>query len=367
MFRTVNILVLIALFLFSGLKGKEPDSLGGKNNNLLVLPVLFFTPETKWAGGAAVNYFFRTGRNTAGSRPSTVMPSFIYTQKKQIMAEGFFDIYGQNQAWHMLGYVAYKKFPDLFYGIGHDTPGSSEEKYTPRTTQIRLNLLKRFFPGLNIGIQYEYEHHTLLKVEPGGLLAGRSITGSSGGSSSGAGLLVNYDTRDNIFYPVSGIYFQWAMALFHRLLGSDYGFRYYSLDFRRYLSCSSSGVLALHFYTRLMNGNPPFQMLSGLGGRIDGYNIMRGYYEGRYRDKQLLALQLEYRLWPLWQELGLVTFAGWGDVSDKIKNFELQSFKYFLGVGIRFRINSREKLNIRVDYAMGPGTGGWYITVGEAF
>jgi len=50
-----------------------------------------------------------------------------------------------------------------------------------------------------------------------------------------------------------------------------------------------------------------------------------------------------------------------------MENFELRKFKYSVGGGIRFLINQKEKLNIRLDFAYGKNSSGMYITIGEAF
>ena len=347
--------------------GNEGDSLQQKRSGFVILPVIFYMPETKLAGGVSVNFYFREPGSAASSRPSTIMPSITYTQRKQIMSEVVADIYWNDEAYHFMGYIGYKKFPDKFYGIGNDAPASNEENYTPRSAIIRLNLQKKLRSGLNVGIRYEFEHHKLIEVKPGGILAGADIVGSKGGKIAGTGLLVNRDTRDNIFYPTSGCYCQISASMSNRAVGSDYEFKRYNFDFREYLSLSASGVIAFHTYMNIINGTPPFQKMSPLGGRIGGYNLMRGYYEGRYRDKDMIVFQLEYRIMPLWWRFGLVGFAGLGDVSDKIGNFELRNFKYAVGGGMRFLLNCDEKLNLRLDIGYGKGSSGIYMTIGEAF
>jgi hypothetical protein len=52
-------------------------------------------------------------------------------------------------------------------------------------------------------------------------------------------------------------------------------------------------------------------MLALLGGP----ETMRGYYMGRYRDKQLLAAQVEWRFSIWWRFIG-VGFYGIGDVTN---------------------------------------------------
>jgi outer membrane translocation and assembly module TamA len=93
---------------------------------------------------------------------------------------------------------------------------------------------------------------------------------------------------------------------------------------------------------------------------------MRGYYEGRYRDKYYVALQGECRL-RLTRRWGLVGWAGMGDVAGNLDSFRLTSFKPTLGVGVRFALDPEEVLNVRADFAYGRNTNGVYFNAKEAF
>jgi len=108
----------------------------------------------------------------------------------------------------------------------------------------------------------------------------------------------------------------------------------------------------------------PFDLMPQLGGDV----LLRGYFAGRYRDRQLLALQGEYRT-PVWWRLGLVGFAGIGQVADNWGALGLGHFHPSAGVGARFQLSRTEGLNIRADYGWGfdAGTTGFYLSVGEAF
>ena len=103
-------------------------------------------------------------------------------------------------------------------------------------------------------------------------------------------------------------------------------------------------------------------MLSLLGGQT----LMRGYYRGRYRDKDMVVVQLEYRM-PVWRRLGLVGFFGCGDVSDRLSQFRLESFKMTGGFGVRYRIQRQQGSNLRLDFGLSRESSGVYVTVNEAF
>jgi outer membrane protein assembly factor BamA len=116
----------------------------------------------------------------------------------------------------------------------------------------------------------------------------------------------------------------------------------------------------------LNTGNVPLRNLAALGGS----DIMRGYYAGRYRDKNMTAMQAEYRS-PIWWRIGFVLFGGFGEVFNTIKPKNIITpkgwLKYSLGGGLRFSIRKNERLNLRMDYGIGYRSAGFYFTVAESF
>jgi len=63
----------------------------------------------------------------------------------------------------------------------------------------------------------------------------------------------------------------------------------------------------------------------------------------------------------------MVAFGNFGDVSNNL-GYNFKDLKYSFGAGLRYAINKSEKLNIRLDYGMGPGKNqGFYFELGEAF
>ena len=100
--------------------------------------------------------------------------------------------------------------------------------------------------------------------------------------------------------------------------------------------------------------------------QVGNDDLLRGYPRNRFRDKNLLATQLEYRF-PLFWRFGMTTFAGIGDVFNNYQDLKLSYVKYTLGMGLRFLMNSAERLNVRVDYGYGSEGGYFYVSFTEAF
>ncbi len=138
----------------------------------------------------------------------------------------------------------------------------------------------------------------------------------------------------------------------------------YRANLRGYVSLWPGHVLAGQFYGNTITGTVPFFRLNDLGGDDGG---LRGYPRGRFVDKTMVNAQVEYRLERIWKRLGAVAFAGLGDLAARPEELALGQALYSYGLGLRFTIERQQKLNIRMDYALGEGYSGFYLTLGEAF
>jgi len=331
---------------------------------VVVLPVLFNMPETKWGGGIGGLLTYRPAGSEPSARPSSLYFYAIYTQKKQFSTKWEPEVYLAKEKYLLKGRFIFEKYPEKFWGVGRDVADEREEDYTPRSFVLEASFQKKIWPARNLylGLLYQFENFKILKTEEGGQLAAGTWPGSSGGTISGAGFIVNWDTRDNVFYPSRGKFWQFSTAFCGSFLGSDFDYTSIKLDLRTFFPALPSHVLGVQALYQAAAGTPPFKSYAKLGGDC----MMRGYYSGRYRDKNLLAVQAEYRL-PVWWRFGLVGFAGVANVAEKLGGLGLKDLKYSLGTGIRFKVAPKEGTNLRLDFAWGKGTSGFYFTAGEAF
>jgi hypothetical protein len=64
---------------------------------------------------------------------------------------------------------------------------------------------------------------------------------------------------------------------------------------------------------------------------------------------------------------GLILFAGFGDVASTLGQLEISTVKPTYGLGIRFRIDELQKVEVRMDVGFGKGTNGIYFDINQAF
>jgi outer membrane protein assembly factor BamA len=216
--------------------------------------------------------------------------------------------------------------------------------------------------NLFLGALYEFQRVFQVEYIAGGLFDKEDIPGRYGYHVSGLGVSLTYDTRNNAFAPDHGVMLQFYIDPFTSFLGSDYQYTNYVIDMRRFMRIYKNQVLALQIWGSWNSGDVPLRSLSYLGGA----NILRGYYAGRYRDKNAGVVQAEYRI-PLWWRLGVAGFGAIGNVGPELKDINLQSVKYSFGGGLRVALNQKERLNLRLDYGIAQSSQGFYLQLGEAF
>jgi len=347
----MRILVLAVLLVLSLM-----DFASAGNTSVTPFPFIFYTPETKLAGGGTVLVYLRGDDPEA--RPSIISPVFIYTAKKQTLAFLSGEFYLDDERWRLGAMGGYSKFPNTFWGVGNDTPDDLEEDFTPRTATANVSVERLVAPGLYLGGRVFYATRTLLETEAGGLLDTAAVPGTRDGRILNTGLTVSRDTRDNTTYPRSG-------GLYNLLLGvtgGDFDYRVLTLGLANYRELTERSVLALQFVVESRSDTPPFDLLPQLGGD----SMLRGYYGGRWRDRNLLALQAEWR-GPLWRSLGQVVFAGAGQVGRDLGDLDLGGLHAAGGWGLRIPLNKEEQLNLRMDWGFGSDSSGFYMSLGEAF
>lgn len=176
----------------------------------------------------------------------------------------------------------------------------------------------------------------------------------------GFGVQAVFDSRDDFAYPLSGAYHRLSVRYFNPAFGAAHSFTLFTLDARQYISLAKNQILAVQLLTENRNGQPPFSMISELGGPA----VLRGYYKGRYRDSNLVLLQTEYRF-PIYKRLSGVAFGSVGQVYGPNGAFAFDKFRWTVGAGGRFRFGAHTYM--RVDVAGNHQTGAIIFNGGQAF
>ena len=331
----------------------------------LVAPFTFYMPETNWVVGAGVKRFFNVGgEGDSLTRVSNTAIFLQYSLNNQIMFEHNYQIFTNKEKYYFVGYYGYSRFPILYYGIGSEAKSINEEAITYELIKFDNLSYRKIGKHSFAGLGWRYYNMYNVKGTGNGIFENSNAVGKDGSRVSGLNISYQYDTRDNVLTTSTGNYVQIIYSIHDQLTGSSHAFQRWQIDLRKFYRPFQhrQDVLAFQAFSYLTSGNVPFNELALIGGDM----IMRGYYVGSLRDKNLLAAQAEYR-WQALKRWGLVGFAGFGNVNNTFQELTKNKFLPSYGGGLRFKINRKENVNVRVDYGFGNGQQNLYFFVAEAF
>lgn len=360
---------LLVLLMFCSRAAQASDTLkiarffqSKEKGGVLVLPLLYATPDTRLAYGAVGFYYFRLGDDEDKNRLSYIKLLTDYTQNRQLDIWSSWNVFLKDEAWILRGEVRYRNFPDRFYGIGNRTLPNNPDLYSYDIISGRFTTLKRLGEKIYAGLDYQIANMGNFRLESATILRTQNIIGNRGGINSGLGLIFLIDSRNNVVNPSKGVFLDVGLYAYGKTLGGDFSYQNLTINFARYHQIGKKDIIAYQTFANFNFGNPPFLMLAAAGDD----SILRGYARNRFRDWNFQGIQVEYRRHLFWR-LGVVIFAGIGDVFRKPSNVTWQTVKYSYGSGLRFMINRKEKLNLRLDYGFGRQHTGFYFSIAEAF
>ncbi|MGZ9897957.1 BamA/TamA family outer membrane protein [Shewanella gaetbuli] len=251
--------------------------------------------------------------------------------------------------------------PDVYYGVGYDNNHNDDNKVKLNSRSIEVNpmYLARVSEHVFVGGGFDFRYSEAEDIDIlESLIPVDNLFESS--TSAGFNFHVSYDSRDNVLNPQQGKIAQLDVGVYREDLGGKTDFEVFDALYSTYYSVHSDDVLAWQIRGRFTHGDVPWDQLSKVGGG----ELLRGYTTGRYRDKQMLLAQVEYRLNLPWRH-GMVFWAGAGVISDQFSELLTSNLLPNTGVGYRFEV--KPKVNLRLDLAFGDGDTGFYFNVNEAF
>ncbi len=335
-------------------------------SKFIAAPVVSYSPETSFAFGTGAKYLFKFNGSGEETRVSNMPITLQYTLNSQFFLYSGFEIFTNQEKWVIEGNILFQNYPRLYYGIGGNTSESAEEEYNYYQVLIEPIFLKQLFARyLFIGAGVRYNQIYDVEIEEGKLIDLSRPDGYDGSTSLGVEVAALYDSRNNVLNAQNGWYFETTRGQYFEALGGTHNFNLTRFDLRHYFEpfSDSEDVLAFQFVGRFTRGGLPFSEYSFLGGS----EVMRGYREGRYVDRDLLAGQVEYRKTFKNSRFGAVVFVGGGDVYNEVQDFQFKNLKPTYGAGLRFKIDKEENLNLRFDVGFGRGSNEFYLGIAESF
>jgi outer membrane protein assembly factor BamA len=343
---------------FDTVTALDSSSIDSSSTSLIGFPVIYRTPETRWAFGAAASLRFSLAKGDANTPDSQVRLGGAFTQEKQILIYMPFQLYSRARKWAITGELGYYDYSYFFYGIG-DVNNPDGELYDIDFPRVRISAVRKVANHLYAGLRYSFEQITISELNPEGELI-QGVVGSAGGIITGIGPIVEFDSRDNVYNSNQGSFLRLRFDTHFAGMGSDYSFKRMHVDARHFIPIKLM-TLGLQIFYEGNTSGVPFTHMALLGGG----RRMRGYYKGYYRDRAAYSMQSEIRS-PILGRLGAVGFIAVGE--SFFSSPDLQALRWAGGGGLRFLLERKKDINIRIDYGRGEeGISGFYVTIGEAF
>lgn len=338
------------------------DTASPEKPKWIAYPTLSFAPETSWEIGVAAALVYYAKRDTTNRLSEASGFSFI-TLQGQYGAHFEHALYSDKNKWFLLGKAKFQSYPLAYYGIGPDIQGDELAIANANFTLIRERFLRQISGHWYVGLEVDYERLTRVRFdwlngyEPTG-----PIFGEEGYSNLGLGLGVVYDTRHNVLNVRHGFLSEIGYLWYEPTWGATNKLQTLFIDNRAFFKTNKRNVIATQMIGQFSTGDVPFNQLSMIGGEM----MMRGYYLGKYRDNNMVAVQAEHRWLPFKfsKRIGAAVFGGLGSVAPDLK---FDKLLWTAGGGIRVLLFPKRDIFTRLDVGMNPDGYGVYIFIGEAF
>lgn len=347
------------------------DHSSARRLNFSVVPSPGYTLSTGFVFDVTGNVAFYTGASHKENL-SAIQSDLAYDTKAQKLFYNRGEIWFPDNQYRLVADVRWAKFPTETYGLGTQTTNAQTDEINFDYYRVYTTLYKTVAPDFYVGAGYNLDYH--YNISSGGNLD-KSVSDfqkyglTNASTSSGINLDLLYDDRRNGINPLGGEYVSITYRQNTTFLGSGSNWHSVLIDLRKYLRLSdhSNNVLAFWAMGWFSSAGTPYLDLPQTAG--DMYtNSGRGYAEGRFRGRDMLYLESEYRFGITHNGLlGGVVFAN----GQAFTNFPANTFNGIApgtGAGIRVKMNKHSDTNVCLDYGVGMhGSRGFFVNLGEVF
>lgn len=130
------------------------------------LPLVFYTPETRWGFGEAGFVSWRFKGEPPGSRPSQFQVGSAYTLEDEILPCLPFQLWWDENRFSLFGEHGWYRYNDYFFGIGNGIPNGFEELYGIDFPRLRLTFRREVAPKFYVGLRAIADDFTMTDINP---------------------------------------------------------------------------------------------------------------------------------------------------------------------------------------------------------
>ncbi|GAB3015076.1 BamA/TamA family outer membrane protein [Spirosoma pulveris] len=359
-------------YQFINRKGHRPVERAQAGFHPSVFPELAYALQTGFAVGLNANLSFTS--TNPDQNISTIITTPQYTQYKQIIVPVVTNIWTKGNRYNIVSDWRYYDYSADNFGLGGNSPAAVDDRLLYAYLRLHQAILRQILPNFSVGAGYALDYHWNIRDENNTPQLNDDFEKYSTGTrtvSSGLMFSAQYSTRRNPNNPQNGFFGNVVVRPNMRWLGSDQNWQSVLADFRKYIPLAENGKHILTFWNLnwlSFGGQAPYLDLPSTGW--DTYsNMGRGYTQGRFRGRNLVYLETEYRTVLLRNGLlGGVVFANMQTYSDYPETNHFGRLLPGGGVGLRLKVNKHSNLNLAIDYGFGiGGSRGLFLNLGEVF
>lgn len=352
------------------IKAKEKTP-SGKRVSFSFVPVAVGASPSGKVAVSSINAAFYLGEpnNTNLSNIYVIPYTNLSNQRGLIIRP---NIWLRENKWNFVGEMRRAANELNTYGLGGNAPNTIESVLDEdhfRFYGTAHHLITHFFYG---GVGYNLDYfYNVNEIDQQVEVTGVSQYGiGTSGSTTSSGFTINLlrDSRKNSINPTGGFYTALVYKFNLKKLGSTYEWQSFYADARKYVPLSNTKHRILGFWVFYWGtfGDVPYLNLPGTAQDLYG-RAGRGYKFGRFRGKQMLYAETEYRFNlshnGFW---GGVVFANAQSYTEP-GTTEFEYIKPATGFGLRVKFNKRSNANVTLDFAFGKDSFNWYLNLGEFF
>ena len=252
-----------------------------------------------------------------------------------------------------------------FYGIGEDAGDAGLSIGIEQEFMLgNVSGLYRVAPAVYVGPQLLWMQTTATLRDSAGSGADPAGDDLAETDLAAPGFIAELDTRDNDYWPTAGSLARVKAFFFTDALGGARAFQRYVAAWSWYGRLRGERlVLATNANAAGASGDAPFYALPSVGAGRFG---LRGYTQGRYRDKVMTTVQAELRFHTRGR-FGATVFGGFGQVAPTAGEIFEAEVLPAGGMGVRLQLTRGQPIHLRFDYAWGRDGGLSYFGVTEVF
>lgn len=330
----------------------------------LFAPIPFKNSQLGWGLAVMAGAIHRFDPDTT-IKPSTGVIAGFYTENDSwgLMAIEMARL--AHDAWRLRGLLSHSDIRYDYFGIGEDAGNEGKSIGIRQPMDFAVaSALRRVTPGFYGGGNLLWIRSKVSLRDDHGLPTPPSAEDLATTNLLAPGLQAEFDTRDDDYWPEKGSLAALKGSFFTSGLGSSRDFQRYTVAWSWYTSLRPHAlVLATNVNAAAAAGDVPFWAIPSVGAGAYG---LRGYTQGRYRDKVVTTAQAELRghgagRW------GAVMFGGLAQVAPSIGELGNAEVLPAGGLGLRFQLTRQYPMHMRADYAWGKNEELFYFSVSEAF